>query len=58
MRTEQRAFDADELEMLATIARQSGVALERARHLGELERALVRNGPSSRSLRGSHATGR
>ena len=42
MRAEQRAFDADELEMLATIARQSGVALERARHLGELERALVR----------------
>ena len=41
-RAEQRAFDEDELELLDAIARQTGVALERARHLDELERSLVR----------------
>lgn len=41
-RAEQRAFDEEELELLDAIARQTGVALERARHLDELERSLVR----------------
>ena len=41
-RVEQRAFDEAELELLDAIARQAGVALERARHLDDLERSLVR----------------
>ena len=41
-RAEPLAFDEDELELLLTIARQTGVALERSRHLVELERSLVR----------------
>jgi serine/threonine-protein kinase RsbW len=37
-----RAFDEDELDVLVAIARQSGQAVERARHLEGRERALER----------------
>jgi serine/threonine-protein kinase RsbW len=41
-RAEPLPFDREELELLETIARQTGVALERSRHLADLERSLVR----------------
>ena len=41
-RTEPRAFDEADLDTLVTVARQAGLALERAHHLADLELALVR----------------
>ncbi|MEP6757875.1 MAG: GAF domain-containing protein [Actinomycetota bacterium] len=41
-RARPQPFDAGELELLRTIARQTGVALERSHHLADLERSLVR----------------